>query len=174
MPDQNRSDELTHATKLDAIHRGELAELAFMRKAASLGFAVAKPWGDSDRYDVVLRFDKTFWRVQIKSVLALTPSRPHFVVQTKNSCGKAYSSADIDFLVAYIFAEDLWYVFPVHVCEGKKSLCVKPGSKKSRLEQYREKWDLLRSSGAPPPQAPTTLPSHQEPAAESPPPAPGT
>jgi hypothetical protein len=148
MSDQNLNNELTHAAKLDRKRRGELAELAFMRKAANLGFAVAKPWGDSDRYDVVVRFDKTFWRVQIKSVLGLTPSRPHFRVQTKNSCGKAYSSADIDFLVAYIFAEDLWYVFPVHVIEHKRSVCVSPGSTKSRLEQYREKWDLMRVAGA--------------------------
>jgi hypothetical protein len=61
--------EVPHAGKLDNKHRGELAELAFMRKAATLGFAVAKPWGDSDRYDVIVRFGKIFWRVQIKSVL---------------------------------------------------------------------------------------------------------
>ena len=73
MSDQNRSDELTHATKLDAIHRGELAELAFMCKAASLGFAVAKPWGESDRYDVVIRAGKVFLRIQIKSVLSTLP-----------------------------------------------------------------------------------------------------
>jgi len=93
-----------------------------MRKAASLGFAVAKPWGDSDRYDVVARSDKNFWRVQIKSVLGLTPSRPHFVVQTKNSKGKAYSREDIDFLVAYLFAADLLYIFPAHVVE-QRSRC---------------------------------------------------
>jgi hypothetical protein len=176
MSDQNLTDELTHAAKLDRKHRGELAELAFMRKAANLGFAVAKPWGDSDRYDVVVRFEKTFWRVQIKSVLALKPSRPHFVVEIKNSSGKTYTKDDIDFLVAYIFARDLWYVFPAHVFEHKKSLCVKPGSKKSRLEEYRENWDLMRSSGvpsAPTPTVPTTLPSHGD-AAVSPPPAPGT
>jgi PD-(D/E)XK endonuclease len=111
MSDQNLSDELTHAAKLNPKPRGELAELAFMRKAANLGFAVAKPWGDSDRYDVVVRFEKTFWRVQIKSVLALTPSRSHFRVQTMNASGKAYSRDDIDFLVAYIFPRDHWYVF---------------------------------------------------------------
>ena len=144
MSDQNLSDELAHAAKLDPKHRGELAELAFMRKAANLGFAVAKPWGDSDRYDVVVRFDKTFWRVQIKSVLASPPSRHYFRVHTKNTRGEAYSRDDIDFLVAYIFAENLWYVFPVHVVEHKKSLCLSPGSKKSRLEQYRENWDLMR------------------------------
>ena len=146
MSDQNLSDELAHAAKLDSKHRGELAELAFMRKAANLGFAVAKPWGDSDRYDVVVRFDKTFWRVQIKSVLSLTPSRNHFRVHTRKRGGEAYSRNDIDFLVAYIFAKDTWYVFPAHVFEHKRSLCVEPGSKKSRYEQYRENWDLMRSA----------------------------
>jgi hypothetical protein len=30
---------------------GEAAEAAFLAKAASLGFGVAKTWGDSERYD---------------------------------------------------------------------------------------------------------------------------
>jgi PD-(D/E)XK endonuclease len=34
--------------------RGELAELAFTLKVASLGFSVSKPYGDSDRYDFIL------------------------------------------------------------------------------------------------------------------------
>ena len=34
--------------------RGELAELAFILKAVSLGFAVSKPYGDSERYDFIL------------------------------------------------------------------------------------------------------------------------
>ena len=148
MSDQNQSDELTHVTKLDAMHRGELAELAFMRKAASLGFAVARPWGDSDRYDVVVRFENTFWRVQIKSVLGKSPSRDHYRVQTRDSRKHAYSAKDIDFLVAYIFAEDIWYILPAHIVENKKSVCLSPGPKRSRSkrsysEQYREAWRLM-------------------------------
>jgi hypothetical protein len=143
MSDQNLTDELTRATKLDAVHRGELAELAFMRKAASLGFAVAKPWGDSDRHDVVVRFESTFWRVQIKSVLGKSPSRDHYRVQTADSRKHTYSAKEIDFLVAYIFAEDIWYVVPVHIVENKKSLCLTPGSKRSSIDQYREAWKLM-------------------------------
>src|SRR5438876_3278850 len=143
MSDQNLTDELTHAAKLDAVHRGELAELAFMRKAASLGFAVAKPWGDSDRYDVVVRFESTFWRVQIKSVLGKSPSRAYYRVQTAHSHQHTYSVKDIDFLVAYIFAEDIWYVIPAHIVENKKSLCLTPGSKRSSIDQYREAWKLM-------------------------------
>jgi len=47
-PSAARLQELT--TK----RRGELAELAFTLKAASLGFGVAKPYGDSERYDFIL------------------------------------------------------------------------------------------------------------------------
>src|SRR5438876_743386 len=34
--------------------RGEAAEAAFLAKASGLGFGVAKPWGDSERYDFLL------------------------------------------------------------------------------------------------------------------------
>src|SRR5580658_6380180 len=33
---------------------GEIAELAFSFKAYNLGFGVSKPYGDSERYDVIL------------------------------------------------------------------------------------------------------------------------
>src|SRR5213076_1415902 len=97
MSDQKLTDEHTHAAKLDAVHRGELAELAFMRKAASLGFAVAKPWGDSDRYDVIVRFEKIFWRVQVKSVITTQPSRHSYRVKTTRGCNFTYSADEIDF-----------------------------------------------------------------------------
>jgi hypothetical protein len=117
-----------------------------MRKAASLGFAVAKPWGDSDRYDIITRFENTFWRVQIKSVLDKFPSRDHYRVQTADSRRHTYSANDIDFLVAYIFAKDIWYVLPAHIIENKKSLCLSPGSKRSSVEDYREAWGLMMRS----------------------------
>ena len=47
--------------------QGELAELAFMSKAASLGFGVAKPYGDSERFDFILSWNRHLWRVQVKS-----------------------------------------------------------------------------------------------------------
>jgi hypothetical protein len=36
--------------------RGELAEAAFLLKAQNMGFRVARPWGDSDRYDFISGF----------------------------------------------------------------------------------------------------------------------
>jgi hypothetical protein len=138
------NNELQHAAKLDYKQRGELAELAFMRRAAALGFAVAKPWGDSDRYDVIVRLGRIFWRVQIKSAWGPAPSRKHYRVKTTGGHFTRYSSEEIDFLVAYIFAEDIWYVVPVAMVENLKCICIRPGSKRSWLEQYREAWDLMR------------------------------
>jgi hypothetical protein len=144
--------ELIYPVKLDNRHRGQLAELAFMRKAASLGFAVAKPYGEGERYDIVVCVDNVFWRVQVKSVLAKYPSRPYYRVKTSGGNGlhghTSYSANEIDFLVAYIFQEDVWYVFPATVIQNRKTLCVLPGSKRSKFEQYREAWKLMRPTVA--------------------------
>src|SRR5207248_6285949 len=47
--------------------RGEVAESVFLAKAMSLGFGVAKPWGDSERYDFIVDSGEKLWRVQLKS-----------------------------------------------------------------------------------------------------------
>jgi hypothetical protein len=38
----------------DQKRRGEMGEAAFLLKASALGFGVAKPWGDSERYDFIV------------------------------------------------------------------------------------------------------------------------
>jgi len=48
-----RRQKHLHATR-NGKKRGELAELAFILKAASLGLAVAKPYGDSEPYDFIV------------------------------------------------------------------------------------------------------------------------
>ncbi len=47
--------------------RGEWVELLFMTVAAGLGFTVAKPFGDSARYDVIVENAGRFLRMQVKS-----------------------------------------------------------------------------------------------------------
>ena len=121
-----------------------------MRKAAGMGLSVAKPWNEGERYDFIVRVETVCWRVQVKSVLAKSRARHHYRVQiatrTRNapSASTTYCATEIDFLVAYIFAEDLWYVFPAARIAGQKSACIRPGSKRSILEQYREAWGLMK------------------------------
>lgn len=126
-----------------------------MRKAAALGLSVAKPCNEGERYDFIARVDNVCWRIQVKSVWAKSPVRQHYRIRTSGgSSGKGrkhkpYSENEIDFLVAYIHPEDAWYVFPASFIQGRKSLCVYSGSKRSAFEHYREAWKLLKPEGAP-------------------------
>jgi len=56
----------------------------------------------------------------------------------------AYTKDDIDFLVAYIAPEDIWYVIPVRAVDQRKGLWFYPRPEsKSRFEVYREAWCLM-------------------------------
>ena len=81
--------------------KGEAAELAFMLKAVSLGFGVAKPWGDSERYDFILDTGTRLWRVQVKSSSALQ-NGGYCVNAQRHANGNsiAYRIGEIDFLIA--------------------------------------------------------------------------
>jgi hypothetical protein len=119
--------------------RGELAELAFMFKAVSMGFGVAKPWGDSERYDIILNAGRVLWRVQVKSTFA---ERNCHV----NTCGNRrtpYTADEIDFLVVYVAFRDLWYIFPISAAQ-RTYIYVNPETRRPlRNEQYREAWKLF-------------------------------
>ena len=126
--------------------RGEVAEAAFLHKAASLGFSVAKPWGDSDRYDFIVETGGRFWRVQVK-----TASHVGRGAYSIHACGsvhtRVYTAAEIDFLVAYIVSQQLWYVLPVQLFTRIAHVKLHPFREKpvSRYEKYREAWDYIRN-----------------------------
>jgi len=127
--------------------KGELAELAFLHKAASLGFGVAKPYGDSESYDFILDSGERFWRVQVKSIH--TRSQWVYRTQAQHGNGRRYKPKDIDFLVAYVVQRDIWYVIPV-TCVATAALSFYPsGCKKNagQFECYREAWHLMAPGG---------------------------
>ena len=78
------------ACQLHRKRRGEIAELVFMRKAISLGYGVAKPWGESDHYDFILNRGRNFWRIQVKSVW----SQIRYRLRASGSNGKTYTIND--------------------------------------------------------------------------------
>jgi hypothetical protein len=118
--------------------RGEAAEAAFLAKATSLGFGVAKTWGESERYDFILDSGKRLWRVQVKSTGRSDGSR--YIVTTKGSTG-TYTAQQVDFIVVYIVPENLWYVIPISLAASRGQLYVSPGGTRHfRHEKYREAW----------------------------------
>jgi hypothetical protein len=123
--------------------RGEMAEAAFLHKASRLGFGVAKPWGDSDPYDLIVDSGRRLWRVQVKSAYRAGEYGGYTFHAHGNENKKVYCLKDIDVLVAYIVPEDLWYVVPVSVFRRIKSMKLFPVSRRrrSKFEVYREGWE---------------------------------
>jgi PD-(D/E)XK nuclease superfamily protein len=92
--------------------RGEMAEAAFLAKAAGLGFRVSKPWGESSRYDLIVDNGQRLLRVQVKSAHRAGEYGGYtFHAHGNTAC--VYRSSEIDLLAAYVVPVEAWYLFPV-------------------------------------------------------------
>ena len=123
---------------------GEIAEADFLAKAAGMGMWVAKPWGDSRKYDFIVDAEGRLQRVQVKSAYSEGRDGGYSFRMHGNS-QKAYQADEIEVLVAYVVPKNAWYVFPVSALTDVPSLKLFPGSRKSRskYEKYREAWGIL-------------------------------
>lgn len=125
--------------------RGEWVELQFMARASAHGLTVNKPWGDSARYDFVVEKDGHFLRVQVKAT-SFRHSRGYLC-----SCARrtlkgpvSYTVDEIDFVVAYIIPEDIWYVIPFRELTAiEAAILLAPRRPKNRHYRFMEAWHLL-------------------------------
>jgi len=134
--------------------RGEWVELQFMAKAAQRRFAISKPWGDTQAYDVGIEHGQNFLRVQVKSA-SRKVGGGYFCRFTPHYHKKQdYTLEQLDLFAAYVIPVDVWYLIPASILLGAKRigsamLCplVPPAKKASyRYESYREAWHLLTRS----------------------------
>jgi hypothetical protein len=130
--------------------KGDLAEIAFLHKAAGLGFGVAKPYGDKERYDFILDSGERFWRVQVKSTSYAEPDHTGYKVSASHSGkgykAKTYQAKEIDFFAAYIVPVDVWYIVPVNQLASFRFLRLYPlGCRRAGgcFEAFREAWHLM-------------------------------
>jgi|SRR5579863_137897 len=107
----------------NATQQGDLGEAAFLHKATSLGFMVAKPWGNSYPYDFIVGAGQNLCRVQVKTG---THSRNRVyrvgVHHTSNHKTYSYADSDFDFAAIYIIPEHTWYIVPVREVVGRTTL----------------------------------------------------
>lgn len=130
--------------------KGMMAELIFVVKAASMGFAVSKPYGDCEPYDLIVEEGGRLLRIQVKSVFS-TARWGYSVAVARHHYGGAmtqYSAQEIDFIAAYVVPHDAWYIIPISEIGSSTQVHLYPeGAKRSNgahFEKYREAWDLLR------------------------------
>src|SRR5579863_3192144 len=137
--------------------KGEMAELIFALKAISMGFAVSKPFGDSEAYDLVVGERNRLLRIQVKSVFTSKRWGYNVAVSRKRLPLTIHYTADeIDFLVAYVVPHDAWYIIPVEEVLTLANIRLYPeGTRKKDggyFEKYREAWHLLRQGTPTPPE----------------------
>ena len=96
--------------------RGEWVELLFMTVAAGLGFIVAKPWGETARYDVIVENEGRFLRIQVKSTE--TCKEGCYLCELRMFDNHLYVAGEVDYFAIYILPEDLWYIFPARTLAG--------------------------------------------------------
>lgn len=128
---------------------GEISQAAFLLKARTLGFKVALPWGDSERYDFVVWAEGggPMFRVQVKGTGRL--HRRGYEVQpvhsTRRRGKKRYTAKEIDVVAGHVQPVDVWYLIPIAAVGRAKSLRFYPDIKSRRpmWEEYREAWGVL-------------------------------
>jgi hypothetical protein len=130
--------------KLTRKQRGEMAEAAFLAVASALGMRVAKPWGESSRYDLIVDKGGKLLRVQVKSAHCAGEYGGYTFHATGNS-SRVYKPDEIDVLAAYVVPVGAWYLFPVEEFRKYKSMKLFPASKRrrSKFEKFREAWWTL-------------------------------
>jgi PD-(D/E)XK endonuclease len=135
---------------------GELGELAFVLKAASLGITASKPYGDRRPYDFLVEHGQRLLRIQVKSVFTrrIGVGSLGFAVavsQNRYRGGRVvYTREEIDFIAAFVGPHDAWYLIPVDALGSRKFIHVYPAGVKRAgaglFEQYREAWHLLKGA----------------------------
>jgi hypothetical protein len=167
LPKRANKPSKTPFEREDATKRcGEITQLAFALKAARLRFGVSHPYGDSERYDVILdchraqlfnlapcgscladRVRPRLIRVQVKATTQLVDGL-YRVNTNRRINGRAvpYKLSEIDFIAAYVIPEDSWFIFPLPHILGATSLLLSPKNRRKPHPNnpYREAWHLLQ------------------------------
>jgi hypothetical protein len=136
------------ARKISTNEQGDLGEAAFVLKAMSVGLIVAKPFGQSHRYDFMVDGGRGLWRVQVKASSHMSWGSYHACISRRKAGIKvAYTESELDFVVVLIVPEQTWYVLPVRVVVGRMALIIRGQKGKHHRDPYayyREAWHLLR------------------------------
>jgi hypothetical protein len=107
-------------------------------------FRVAKLWGDSAPYDLMVEQDGSAHRVQVKSTMR-RPKAGAYPCHVPAGKRRIHILEEIDFVAAYIIPLDLWYIIPAGVVAMRKgSIWLAPWNRQGKYERYLEAWHLLR------------------------------
>ncbi len=141
MPSRPNRRSIGHSSHYSK-RKGMMGELIFVVKSTSMGFAVSKPYSDTEAYDLVIEENGRLLRIQVKSVF--TTSRWGYSISVqRHSRGHGrpviqYSAQEIDFIAAYVVPHDAWYIIPVFEIVSRAHIRLYPdGAKRNDARSSR-------------------------------------
>jgi hypothetical protein len=131
---------------MDTKQIGNLTELQCLTRFYELGYSVSIPYGDSEKYDMILDTGKNLYRIQVKhgNVKMNSEEQDESLIiktrwqsgYTKNSSYKdhKYSKNEIDFFATHYQGKN--YLIPVEECSLEKTLRILPPKVKQPTIRY--------------------------------------
>ena len=100
--------------KLNSVDKGDAAEASVIAELKRRGEVVLTPFGDNQRYDLVIDEGGNFTRVQVKTAREVEDGKVVFDTagnhtNTKGTTSKPYDKSEIDVFIAYNPKRDVMY-----------------------------------------------------------------
>lgn len=114
---------------MNSKQKGNIAESAVIAKLISLGYGVSIPFGDNQRYDIILDLKSKLYKIQIKYcgqvckdyVTCITSSRLN---HTTNKTNTTYEQ-DIDLFIFYIYELNEYLMIPINEIGIQKTIQIR-------------------------------------------------
>lgn len=133
--------------------QGLLAEKIFEVECLKRGFRIYAPICDNHGIDYSIKLTKNkSVSVQVKSTFSPDlryPNKPSYKIAVRKGYdSRKYKSKDFDFMAAYIFEIDTWYIIPISELQ-KTTIRLNPRSDKCKFYKYINAFHLLSTSPHP-------------------------
>jgi len=129
--------------------QGEWAEACFVAEVLRRSLGIAKPYGDSSRYDFIVDSGRRLTRVQVKSVSRADGNSFRLTLSRGGGSKTGYLPSDADMLAAYVIPCNAWYIIPIEDVARRKSIRLSPHRPSNRrYEPFLNAWSLLDSESA--------------------------
>lgn len=118
-----------------------------MQEAMARGLVVAKPYGDSLKYDFIVESGGKFSRVQVRACFGRIRNRYRLSTATGKK-SEPYTADQIDFIAACAVPAHAWYIIPVHEISGRVRIALASHERRGYFEKFRDAWELLTVSAS--------------------------
>jgi hypothetical protein len=128
---------------MSIIDLGAVAEYDFASQLLARGIIPAWPSTETQPYDMIAICEKGLHKVQVKGTNHRGPTvRAHVAMRAGKGKSRAYTKADIDFVVIKLFEYDLYYIIPVE--KIVKDMRIKPADPACKWQRFKNAWSLLK------------------------------